>query len=303
MQLAGIAVVALASACDAASLTLHGTESRITMGDATLHATCGAGQSPFVKYVSPQRASWPLHELNGQQFVRAWLSGVATTCASTHTLDEPCASAEEDDLDYPFLFECHWLAELGSLVSAPKPVPAGYKTVFARGSGSLLGIAPYVNCSVPMQAEVAQLSGFAASGVELILEVHHRVNVSQATGPGRYIVDGRNDNTSPGCSETYGKSWGVDGSLTSDAVKSVCVPGSDIARATAGIRCCTNGGGRLGDAHCPSGECQPHSLTDAETHCSNLGGRLCSQSEVLAGVVYGTGCSYDTMHIWTDTEC
>ena len=37
--------------------------------------------------------------------------------------------------------------------------------------------------------------------------------------------------------------------------------------------------------------------------CSNEGGRLCTEDEILADVVQGTGCNLDLQVIWSAKEC
>ena len=95
-----------------------------------------------------------------------------------------------------------------------------------------------------------------------------------------------------------------DNSLT-EATDSMCVLANDTR---VGIRCCGDGGG--GDAFCghpwPStgGEsCTTHDYAAALSTCDKYGYRLCTQEEVLAGEVASTGCSYDSMKVWTSTTC
>ena len=40
----------------------------------------------------------------------------------------------------------------------------------------------------------------------------------------------------------------------------------------------------------------------AETICYEAGARLCTSDEIEAGVTTGTGCNYDSEHVWTSTE-
>ena len=42
---------------------------------------------------------------------------------------------------------------------------------------------------------------------------------------------------------------------------------------------------------------------DAERKCLKLGGRMCSQADIEAGVGKGTGCQFDTQFLWTSTPC
>lgn len=42
---------------------------------------------------------------------------------------------------------------------------------------------------------------------------------------------------------------------------------------------------------------------DAERKCLKLGGRMCSQADIEAGVGKGTGCGFDTQFLWTNTPC
>ena len=49
--------------------------------------------------------------------------------------------------------------------------------------------------------------------------------------------------------------------------------------------------------------CQTHTYADAAARCAAAGGRLCTQAEVQAGDVQGTGCSYDYMYVWTSEKC
>jgi hypothetical protein len=45
------------------------------------------------------------------------------------------------------------------------------------------------------------------------------------------------------------------------------------------------------------------SQPDGEKQCARLGGRLCTQPELAAGVAKSTGCSFDSKFIWTSTTC
>ena len=78
----------------------------------------------------------------------------------------------------------------------------------------------------------------------------------------------------------------------------------------AGIRCC-NTDGTAGESYCGDATnpttggttCTAHTFAVAKDTCENTyGGRLCTMQEVLDGVVAGTGCSYDTMYVWTSTK-
>ena len=42
---------------------------------------------------------------------------------------------------------------------------------------------------------------------------------------------------------------------------------------------------------------------DAERKCLKLGGRMCSQADVEAGVGKSTGCKFDREFVWTSTPC
>ena len=49
--------------------------------------------------------------------------------------------------------------------------------------------------------------------------------------------------------------------------------------------------------------CQTHTYADAAARCAAAGGRLCTQAEVQAGDVQGSGCHYDFMYVWTSEKC
>ena len=49
--------------------------------------------------------------------------------------------------------------------------------------------------------------------------------------------------------------------------------------------------------------CQTHTYADAASRCAAAGGRLCTQAEIIAGDVQGTGCHYDFMYVWTSDKC
>lgn len=42
---------------------------------------------------------------------------------------------------------------------------------------------------------------------------------------------------------------------------------------------------------------------DAERKCKKLGGRMCSQADIEAGVGKATGCGFDSSFLWTSTQC
>lgn len=42
---------------------------------------------------------------------------------------------------------------------------------------------------------------------------------------------------------------------------------------------------------------------DAERKCLKLGGRMCSQADIEAGVGKSTGCGFDSQFLWTSTPC
>ena len=42
---------------------------------------------------------------------------------------------------------------------------------------------------------------------------------------------------------------------------------------------------------------------DAERKCLKLGGRMCSQADIEAGVGKSTGCQFDSQFLWTSTPC
>ena len=42
---------------------------------------------------------------------------------------------------------------------------------------------------------------------------------------------------------------------------------------------------------------------DAERKCLKLGGRMCSQADIEAGVGKATGCNFDSSFLWTSTSC
>eukprot|EP00729_Bicosta_minor_P012500 gene12500-30478_t len=42
---------------------------------------------------------------------------------------------------------------------------------------------------------------------------------------------------------------------------------------------------------------------DAERKCLKLGGRMCSQADIEAGVGKATGCGFDSSFLWTSTPC
>jgi hypothetical protein len=45
------------------------------------------------------------------------------------------------------------------------------------------------------------------------------------------------------------------------------------------------------------------SQPDGEKQCSKIGGRLCSATEITAGVGKSTGCQFDSKFVWTSTKC
>lgn len=89
----------------------------------------------------------------------------------------------------------------------------------------------------------------------------------------------------------------VDGSAPNDAA-STCSEQPDFGRpdvlnadpgeAVAGTRCCTYDGSS-GDSFC-DGSCSLVTFAEAEARCLAQSMRLCTETEVLAGVVAATGC-------------
>ena len=110
-----------------------------------------------------------------------------------------------------------------------------------------------------------------------------------------FIVDGGTIRHEPSCGVKMGVSWGPELSTTDDGLDTIC---SGTAVRAAGCRCC----GVKPTSICDH-DCQTHTFEECERKCVERGSRLCSASEVLAGIVEGTGCWYDTMHVWTSTTC
>lgn len=69
----------------------------------------------------------------------------------------------------------------------------------------------------------------------------------------------------------------------------------------AGARCCSQGAA----ASVCTNWCDVYNFTDARDLCLALGPGwdLCSVADIEAGMGVGTGCKYDSMHVWTSTEC
>lgn len=93
----------------------------------------------------------------------------------------------------------------------------------------------------------------------------------------------------------------VDGSVAVDDA-STCSAQPDFGRpdvldadpgeAIAGTRCCSFDGSS-GDSFC-DGSCHLVTFAEAEAKCAEQSMRLCTEAEVLSGVVAATGCkSYD----------
>ncbi|KAJ8612429.1 hypothetical protein CTAYLR_006581 [Chrysophaeum taylorii] len=73
----------------------------------------------------------------------------------------------------------------------------------------------------------------------------------------------------------------------------------------AGVRCCDDAGG--GKSMCETG-CEVTDLLTANARCEAEGMRLCTTAELLSGQAAGTGCNYDSVHVWSsdavdDCEC
>ena len=120
-----------------------------------------------------------------------------------------------------------------------------------------------------------------------------------ATTAIEYVSGGCGDPTYLHFNGGWGPHWAITNDTTS--ADSICAYG-ETRKAIAGARCCTSAGGSL-PAQCPAGSCQLHTYQESLSLCVAAGGRLCTQAEVLAGVVGNSGCSYDTMHVWTSTLC
>merc|ERR1712228_403611 len=114
------------------------------------------------------------------------------------------------------------------------------------------------------------------------------------------MVDGNTEKDGKNCRLTP---WGPDSSYTSDTQSdnpdSVC---SSTATATAGCRCCKEG--KAASSECEDQNCKAWKYDDCNKKCTEEGGRLCSEDEILnKGEGKGTGCTYDYMHVWTSTTC
>lgn len=70
---------------------------------------------------------------------------------------------------------------------------------------------------------------------------------------------------------------------------------ADPGEAVAGVRCCTLDGSG-GDSFC-SNNCDLVTFADAQATCQQESMRLCTEQEVLAGVVAATGCKFSASHI------
>jgi len=67
-----------------------------------------------------------------------------------------------------------------------------------------------------------------------------------------------------------------------------------------GVQCC-NDAGTVGNR--PEACLKGVTYAEAEQACAGQGDRLCTQSEVEADVGMGTGCDFNSYHVWTSTPC
>ena len=116
--------------------------------------------------------------------------------------------------------------------------------------------------------------------------------IVQDGGPSSESSDGscsgQGSNTGPNSDPRQGPD-------TSGNPQSLCLPATEAG--LVGTRCCAPR-----KALC-DWTCQTHTYADAVSRCASQGGRLCTEAEVQAGTVQGTGCHYDYMYVWTSKKC
>lgn len=76
---------------------------------------------------------------------------------------------------------------------------------------------------------------------------------------------------------------------------------ADVTTGVGGTRCCSGTGNY--DSFC-SELCEMVSFDDAAAVCQENGMRLCTQDEIMTGLLVGSGCLYDVTYVWTaDLNC
>lgn len=93
----------------------------------------------------------------------------------------------------------------------------------------------------------------------------------------------------------------------SQGPRTLCLPKTETSRFESfgfsqnqplAVQCCDDGGVQS-RPDCVSGV----TWADASAACSDLGLRLCTETEVLGGGGRGKGCNFDSRHVWTSTVC
>ncbi|KAJ8605632.1 hypothetical protein CTAYLR_000112 [Chrysophaeum taylorii] len=68
----------------------------------------------------------------------------------------------------------------------------------------------------------------------------------------------------------------------------------------AGVRCCDDNGFFF--SYC-DGDCDLETFASAKAKCEANGKRLCAESELLTDGARGTGCQFDSVHVWASGSC
>lgn len=75
---------------------------------------------------------------------------------------------------------------------------------------------------------------------------------------------------------------------------------ANVTTDVGGVRCCSDSGNYA--SFC-SEDCEMVSFDDAATRCAENAMRLCTEDEMMAGLLAGTGCFYDHTFAWTASPC
>lgn len=113
------------------------------------------------------------------------------------------------------------------------------------------------------------------------------------------IVAGATSRFDSGDDGCRGHTWGPSLNISSNIGQPYILASNPEVKA-AGCRCCEPASSQC-DVGAGAELCKTFTYAECSSLCSNLGGRVCTEAEVLSGSAQGTGCEYDAMHVWTST--
>ena len=107
------------------------------------------------------------------------------------------------------------------------------------------------------------------------------------------IVAGATSQWIKGQDGCRGATWGPNLDISSNFGQPYSLWSNPAVKA-AGCRCC-----EPASSQCPNCDCETFTFMECVSLCSNAGGRLCTEAEMLSEVTKLTGCQFDQIHVWT----